>query len=83
MCFSAIGDGLGDIDCGHFIIEGKISLITRLKITKSVDFSRNIELKLFDPSRQLTNKKKWMEWYMDTCTFFSKTCFNIGNYKYV
>lgn len=47
---------------------------------KSVNFTRNIEFELFDSSRQLTtNHRKYEERYMDTCTFLSKTCFNIGN----
>jgi hypothetical protein len=61
------------------MIEGKISLITQLKIIKRFNFTRNREFELFDPSKQLTNQKKCMEKYMNTCTFLSKTCFNIGN----
>lgn len=71
--FLITGDGLGNLNYAHFVIEGKISLIYRLKkIYNSVTNLGKISAK--------SNKIiKYSHKYLEICTFSSNACFNIGN----
>lgn len=79
IIFCATGEGLGNVDCGHFVLEGKILMVYRLKVMESIDRFGNIKFKLYN--EKLNNRKKYVEKYMETCIFSSDSCFNIGNKK--
>lgn len=72
MYLSVTGKGIGDHDYGHFVIEGKISLIYRLRRIKSTERNANL-IKEYKKKKKLTDK------CMKPCIFSSGSCFNIGN----
>lgn len=83
MKFYIVGHGLGDLDYGHFVIEGKVSLIYRLKILKSIDRYGNLNFKLSNALGNSNKKKEYIDQYIDACTLSIDSCFNIGNYNII
>lgn len=73
------GDGLGDRDYGHFVIEGKISLIYKLEVIMTDGRDGILSYKSINASKERKKKRKIENRYTDFCLFSSDSCFNIGN----
>lgn len=71
---------MGDLDHGHFVIEGTISLIYRLNVLENTDRYGNRNFKLSN-NTALENS---VDHYIEASVLSSEACFNIGmNTKYV
>ncbi|XP_050520487.1 cGMP-dependent protein kinase [Daktulosphaira vitifoliae] len=74
-----VGDKLGNIDYGHFMIEGKVNMIERLILLRSPNrYGQNFTYKLYDGKSTLKKNQSLVDKFMKVCDFLGNSCFNIG-----
>ncbi|XP_050426951.1 uncharacterized protein LOC126837164 [Adelges cooleyi] len=74
-----VGDEIGNVDYGHFMMGGKVNMIKRLKMIESpIRLTGQFTYRLYNGKRKLESRQKIIEEFLQICTFSGRSCFNIG-----